>query len=429
MLANQLAMLVAVACIFLSQWDEGVHSHRTLLAWIVTAAILWIFRGVLYWKLIKMVPSRIATNVMIRSLPLLTTLAFSVFWATTSYLFVGPTVNSALLVLFAAYVLMSVPTAAMSLTVPLASIAFLVVAWGSLLIRVWQLNLFSPLHSVLLGALVVPMAAIAVLLANQVRWHLNRSDRVDLLVADLKATRDSIKTALEKRTRFFALANHDFRQHLHGLKLAAGTALVAVPESMPETQSMRRSILRLNEHVEALDQYVTNILDFARIDTLREEPTLANVSLQGIFQEIAVTLDDMALEADCTLTLRPTRVQILSDHSMLLRLLENLIANAIKFTEGNVLVAARWRQGHLVIQVWDQGPGISQGQQAAIFDAFHRIESRESGESPKPGIGLGLAVAQRFSDAMGYRIGVRSRLGKGSVFELTIPGAAVLKAQ
>jgi signal transduction histidine kinase len=99
--------------------------------------------------------------------------------------------------------------------------------------------------------------------------------------------------------------------------------------------------------------------------------------------------------------------------------LENLIGNAVKFTRGGVLVAARRRAGSWCIEVWDQGPGIPEGSLNQIFAAFY--QERAYADPQQVGVGLGLAIVKRFADGLKYALEVHSREGRGSVFKVSLP--------
>ena len=432
LVASQIALGVAIPSIFAAEWMEGTAAAATLWGWLACAVAMWLLRSAMYVKLSRLLPEQLAGSNRMRIVPLAIALIAIVFWAVTNYLFVGPSLNAGILVLFAAYAAMSIAMAGVFLVSPVSAGLSIVLLWGILILRMWQIDLLTEPDALIVAALLLTMLALAVFGASELRLHLDRSDRVDLLLSDLRQAnaqlenlRGALDADLRRKSAFFVSANHDFRQHLHGLKLAAGSADAVIRQSPLATGSAMSSIIRLNEHVEALDHYVSNILDFARLETQREQPQLTDVALQDIFQDIAVDFEDVAQAEGRTLTIRSTRVTLQTDRAMLQRLLENLVGNAIKFTRAGVLVAARRHRGDLLVQVWDQGPGVDPKQQASIFEAFHQADPARAVPSSKRGIGLGLAIAKRFAKSLGYSVTVRSWLGKGSVFEVRIPGSVV----
>jgi CheY-like chemotaxis protein/anti-sigma regulatory factor (Ser/Thr protein kinase) len=106
-----------------------------------------------------------------------------------------------------------------------------------------------------------------------------------------------------------------------------------------------------------------------------------------------------------------------------MELIMNLLSNALRFTvRGGVLLAFRRRQKSVLIQVWDTGCGISGNSIDLIFDEF--VQLNDASRDRRKGLGLGLAIVKRLSTVLGHRLGVRSRPGRGSVFEVEVERAA-----
>jgi CheY-like chemotaxis protein len=127
----------------------------------------------------------------------------------------------------------------------------------------------------------------------------------------------------------------------------------------------------------------------------------------------------MARAKGLELRLRPARDRVQSDPAYLRRILQNLIGNALLYTErGGVLVGARRRGQSLQLEVWDTGPGIPEEEQDNIFREFHRLNARASASE---GMGLGLAIVERAAALLGHPLGLRSVSGRGSVFLLQVP--------
>ncbi|MCL4748046.1 MAG: response regulator, partial [Burkholderiaceae bacterium] len=115
-----------------------------------------------------------------------------------------------------------------------------------------------------------------------------------------------------------------------------------------------------------------------------------------------------------------TGVYLRTDPALLVEMLMNLLSNAFRYTErGGVLLGTRLRGDRLVIQVWDTGPGIAPGDMAAIFEEF--VQLGGSARDRRHGLGLGLAIVRRLGKALECPVSVRSRPGKGTVFDVSIP--------
>ena len=111
---------------------------------------------------------------------------------------------------------------------------------------------------------------------------------------------------------------------------------------------------------------------------------------------------------------------VASDANHLLRIVRNLVANALAYTErGGVLIAARTRNGALTLEVWDTGVGIAAEHLPHLFEAFYQVGNRA--RDRRKGLGLGLAVAKRLAALLKHPLEVQSRPGRGTVVRLTLP--------
>jgi CheY-like chemotaxis protein len=109
-----------------------------------------------------------------------------------------------------------------------------------------------------------------------------------------------------------------------------------------------------------------------------------------------------------------------SDSLLLERIMLNLVSNAVRYTaRGGVLVGCRRRGERLRIEVWDTGPGIAENQQQYIFDEFYQIPDPD--RDRRGGLGLGLAIVDRFRRLLDHPVALTSRLGKGSCFSIQVP--------
>ena len=113
-------------------------------------------------------------------------------------------------------------------------------------------------------------------------------------------------------------------------------------------------------------------------------------------------------------------LQVRTDEALLRRVLQNLLSNAVRYTErGRVLFGCRRRGDMLRIEIWDTGPGIPDDQQARVFHEFQRLP--QLGRRQIKGLGLGLAIADRICRLLEHRISVQSWPGRGTVFAVSVP--------
>jgi signal transduction histidine kinase/ActR/RegA family two-component response regulator len=215
------------------------------------------------------------------------------------------------------------------------------------------------------------------------------------------------------RARYIAAASHDLRQPLHAMSFLARALL----DRFAGDREMSVVLRRLEQATSATDQMFRDLLQLAQIDSSSIALKLGEVPLATIFESLQSTHTPVASKKKLVLQFYKTDALVRSDPVALLRILNNLVSNAVRYTDrGSVEVRAS-RHGSMVqVRVRDTGPGIAAADQAAIFEEFRQLSSGRGGT------GLGLAIARRLAQALGHSITLDSTPGKGSTFTLTLPG-------
>jgi len=242
------------------------------------------------------------------------------------------------------------------------------------------------------------------------------------LIEQLSEQKALAETALQEaeaanrsKTQFFAAASHDLRQPLHAMGLFAGALQQKIKD--PEVLNVVSSI---NASVAALEGLFNELLDISKIDSGVVTARLCDFPIGSVLDTLLAEFRAEAREKGLDLTVVGSRRFVHSDPMLLERILRNLISNAIRYTrKGGVLLGCRWRQDRVRIEVRDTGPGIPADQQNRIFDEFYQLEN--PGRTSKKGLGLGLSIVKRLSNLLGYRIELRSRMGRGTVFGFDVP--------
>ncbi|MDZ3823372.1 MAG: PAS domain-containing hybrid sensor histidine kinase/response regulator [Pseudoxanthomonas sp.] len=221
--------------------------------------------------------------------------------------------------------------------------------------------------------------------------------------------------AQQSKTRFLAALSHDVLQPINAARLFAS----ALRESdQPDRQ--RHLAERVDASLRAAEELLDGLLDVSRLEdgALRPEP--APFDATELLQQVAAQHAPVALQRGLRLHARGAPLWTVSDRRLLRRVLQNLLANALRYTrEGGVVLAARPRGDEIELQVWDTGPGIPPNHLARIFEAFERYQQpTDWGER---GLGLGLSICQRIADVLGHRLAVRSVVGRGSLFAIRVP--------
>jgi CheY-like chemotaxis protein/two-component sensor histidine kinase len=166
------------------------------------------------------------------------------------------------------------------------------------------------------------------------------------------------------------------------------------------------------------------LLEISRLDSGSIQPRVEQVLVDEVFQLLEQEFTPLAASKGLSLRVRRSRIAIDSDPLLLQRVIRNLLANALRYTQrGGVLLAARPRGGLISIEIWDTGPGIRQTELDRIFEEFYRGESSKA-ENSGSGFGLGLSIVKRICGLLGHPLIVTTRPGTGTVFRVEVPLSA-----
>ena len=242
--------------------------------------------------------------------------------------------------------------------------------------------------------------------------------RVDVATRELVAQKDTAEQATSAKSRFIAAASHDLRQPLHAIGLFTATL-----ERRAKGTDLEVVVRDLAQAVAVMDRLFDSLLDISRLDAGTLRPESKPFRLQHLFGQLAAEYFDAAQQKNLRLHIRPTTAVVVCDELLLHRLLGNLVANAIRYTnEGVVMICARRRGAAVQLEVRDSGIGIARDKQDEIFLEFYQIGNVARDRSL--GLGLGLAIVSRLARLLATEVKVRSALGRGSVFFLRVPSAS-----
>lgn len=226
---------------------------------------------------------------------------------------------------------------------------------------------------------------------------------------------EELVAANRAKSRFLAAASHDLRQPMHALGL-----FVAQLNNIEITPEAKHLAGRINAAVTALQGLLDALLDVSRLDAGVITPNMGNVPINHVLEHIENTFAAEATAREIHFRVVRSKMAVHSDPILLERILINLVANAMRYTEhGGILVGCRRRGEQVRIEVWDTGIGIAPEHQQAIFQEFYQVDNPE--RDRKKGLGLGLSIASRLARLLNGRIILRSIHGKGSVFSVQVP--------
>lgn len=235
----------------------------------------------------------------------------------------------------------------------------------------------------------------------------------ELLAATLEAERANLA-----KTRFLAAISHDLLQPLNAANLF--THALAQQLKHPEYQASVRNIASALGSTETL---LAGLLDLSRLDagglTPRPRPFPARELLDTLTTEFGV----MAAERGLKLTMVSSRLWLMTDPQLLRRVLQNFVANALRYTQkGHVMIGLRRRGTVVEFLVGDTGPGIAEADRERVFEEFQRLPTAR--EAAPEGLGLGLAIAARITRLLDLPITLKTIPGRGTLIGVRVPVAA-----
>jgi CheY-like chemotaxis protein len=202
---------------------------------------------------------------------------------------------------------------------------------------------------------------------------------------------------------------------------AARLALSALGE-LPGSSGGGVLVEQVDRCLATLEELIRTLLDLSKLDAGAMQPDIHTFELNDVMEPLARDFAYFAQKRGLKLRIFASRRMVSSDPLMLRRILQNLIANALRYTShGGVLVGARVRGNHVLVQVCDTGPGIPEDRREAVFQEFQREHSDTPGQT---GFGLGLAIVRRFAQALNHQVSLASNIGRGSTFSVLLPLSA-----
>jgi len=251
-----------------------------------------------------------------------------------------------------------------------------------------------------------------------------RYENLDL-IEELKAksrtaheAQDAAERANRSKSQLLAAASHDLRQPLHALGLYVA-ALAARATDVP----WRSLVGSIQRGLSALEAQFEQLLDLSRLESGTLTPRVARVAVTPLLAKVAQELRPQAASKGLDLRVVESRLAVRSDAALLERVVRNLVANAIRYTErGGILIGARPRGHDVAIDVVDTGIGIPAPLQARIFEEFYQVRATRSSDA-HGGLGLGLAIVRRVSALLQHRVEVVSVPRRGSRFRVRAPRA------
>lgn len=237
----------------------------------------------------------------------------------------------------------------------------------------------------------------------------------ETFAVELARKNQEIEMANHAKSRFLAAASHDLRQPMHAqqLFLAELDARLSNPQEKTIVSHIRQSM-------QSMGSLLDGLLDISELEAGVVHPNSRGVLLQPLLDRIENEFSGLMTQKGLRFRVVNCRRAVYSDPVLLVRMLRNLVHNALRYTSsGAVMIACRRRGETLEIQIRDSGPGIPPDQHQQVFEEFTQIGNRE--RQRDKGFGLGLSIVARLARLLDHPVELRSRLGAGSTFLVRVP--------
>lgn len=254
------------------------------------------------------------------------------------------------------------------------------------------------------------------------RANENLEKRVEERTQALRKAKAEAEAANSSKTRFLAAASHDLMQPFNALSLFT---------SMLKKKVKDDELVLLANHIDdslnVVEALLSDLVEISRLDNSSEKVEKSHFALDELLMPLKNEFTLLAEQVGIEFHYQKTTCWVNSDKRMLRRIIQNFLSNAVHYCKdktgsktnlrSKILLGVRHSESHIRIEVWDNGPGIPVDKQQTIFQEFERLEQTRE----VPGLGLGLAIAERMSLLLGLSISLKSTVGKGTGFMIEVP--------
>lgn len=237
--------------------------------------------------------------------------------------------------------------------------------------------------------------------------------RVSERTHELGEALSEAERANASKSRFVAAASHDLLQPLSAAKLFVSSLSDGL------VSDADRAVLGKTEQaLLGVEQIIEALLDISKLDLGKAIFNVRQVHLSDILDPLRDEMLTAASSKGLDLQILNSTLTIRTDPAYLRRILQNLLSNAVRYTDrGRILLGVRRSGDHARIEVWDTGRGIAENDQQKIFNEFQRLNPNAA----DAGLGLGLAIVERACKGLKHDLGVWSEMGTGSCFSVNVP--------
>jgi len=243
---------------------------------------------------------------------------------------------------------------------------------------------------------------------------------VAALVSDLRKGKEALAEALTSKNLFFSMISHELKTPLTPLKLQLQMIKFEIEEGRTPTVKELSEAMDISvKQIDSLTDLVNDLLDIAKIQTGNFTLAKQEFDFSTLVKEITDRFAPQFAQVNCRVTVHLEENLVgFWDRHRLEQVLVNLFSNVIKYAPGSdVKIETKRRNHSVILSVADSGPGIRPEEQHKVFDRFTRLNHHNRTE----GMGLGLFIVKKMTDAHGGKVRLESESGKGAKFIVELP--------
>jgi heavy metal sensor kinase len=250
------------------------------------------------------------------------------------------------------------------------------------------------------------------------RIDVRSEDELGRLAATLNRMMERIEAAFDRQRQFTADASHELRTPLSIIQAESSLAL----DRERSVAEYRKALEVVSQEVTYMSDIIGKLLFLARGDAGKEPVEFKDVNLKELIEELASDMEVLARDKGVGFNIGPLEnLTIKGDRMQLRQLFLNILKNAVTYTPsgGSISSSVARQKETAVVTISDTGIGIPSEHLPYVFERFYRVDKARS--RAQGGSGLGLAIAKYVAEAHGGKINVESQVGKGSIFQVTLP--------
>jgi len=419
-LSGYLGLVVAV---IITNLADQLFIGSTMSAWILIQSLIIAFRSILVLKIEQFrQKGRLQLNLYHASFILMMLLS-GISWGWGIYLFMPGLENIELLVLWVTVMTAMTAVSIVGLVVSVWSChAFIMPSLLGLAFRFIELEYYSSFYSLLIYMIFI--SAVIFRLNKTISRSIDVDIENEKLVAQITIEKNIVEQANIEKSHFLAAASHDIRQPLNSL----GLFHYSLRESLKNIHDEKplKILNRAEQSYQAIKNLFDSLLEISSLDAGTVKAENKNIKLQFIVQPLIDEMTELARIKNIEIHYQPSQCNVETDPILLIRILRNLVSNAIKYsTEGTIEIIEEERDNLVHIKVQDMGIGIPESEFKNIFNKYHQLANKK--RDRREGIGLGLSIVKKMCDVIAADISVKSTVNVGSTFTLSLAVANSLE--